>query len=63
MGEAAFSQHAKMLRHRWLADAELGLDYFDDLARRTLAIGERFKDASPHRVAENIESVHQASPQ
>ena len=49
-----------MLRHRGLGDAELGLDDFDDLAGAPLALGKQFEDAPPHRVAEDVEGVHQA---
>jgi hypothetical protein len=41
-----------------LRDRELVRDGGADRACRQLAVGEQFEDASPNRIAENVERVH-----
>src|SRR5690606_22453174 len=61
--KAALAQHLEVLRHRRLADAEFGLDHLDDLARRVLAFRQQFENAAANGIAEDVEGVHQVSPQ
>ena len=61
-GEAAVAQHAQVLRHRGLRDAELALHRLDDGARGLLAAGQGLEDAAAHRIAEHVEGVHQDAP-
>ena len=58
-GEAVLPQHPEVLRDSRLTDAELFADHRDDLPRRPLVVDEQFEDASPNRVTENIERVHE----
>jgi hypothetical protein len=60
-GEAIVAQHFQMLRNGSLGDAVLVLDHLDDRAGGQFAIGEELENAPPHRVAEDVESVHQPS--
>ncbi len=56
--EAGLAEHAEVLRHRRLRDAELVLDDLAQLAGTELAVGEQLEQASPHRVAQDVECVH-----
>src|SRR5262249_5363646 len=58
-GEARLAQHFQVLRDRGLGDAELALDDGDDVSRAVLACGEQLQDTAPHRIAEDVEGVHQ----
>jgi len=57
--EPALPQHPEVLRHRRLRDPELGLDRLRDRPRGCLALEQEFEDAPAHRVAEDVERVHQ----
>ena len=59
--EAIVPEHAQVLRHRGLRDAELGLNDLDDVPRGELAAGEQFENASPDGIGEDLESMHQVS--
>jgi hypothetical protein len=59
--EAVFAQHPEVLRHGWLADAELCLDDVDDSTRVVLAACEELEDATTHRITEDVERVHAGS--
>ena len=52
------AQHAQVLRHGGLRDAELALDDVADLARALLAVGEQLEDAPADRIPEDVERVH-----
>ena len=57
-GEPVVPQHFQVLRHRRLADVELGLDGRADSTRRQFAVGEQFEDAPADRVAQDVKCVH-----
>lgn len=47
-----------MLGNSWLGNPELDLDRLCHGTGRELAVREQFQNASPNRIAENIECVH-----
>src|SRR6185503_795309 len=57
--EAVVPQHLEVLGHRRLADPELALDGGADFASRHLAAGQQFHNATPYRIPEDVEGVHQ----
>nr|WP_255654550.1 hypothetical protein [Cohnella sp. REN36] len=57
-GEPVVPQNPKMLRNGGLCNAELVLDDLDNIAGTSLALREQHQDASPYRIAENVEGVH-----
>lgn len=57
--EAVVAQHFELLRHRGLGDAELLRDHLHDLARGVLAEGQELQDATPNRITQDVEGVHQ----
>src|ERR1700682_390075 len=56
--ETVVPQHFQMLGYRRLGDGELGLDGRTDRSGSALAAGEQFEDATPHRVAQDVERAH-----
>jgi len=57
-GEAVLAQHAQMLGHRRLRDAELLPHDLDDLPGGAFTREQELEDAPPDRVAQDIERVH-----
>jgi hypothetical protein len=49
-----------VLRDRRLRDAELPLHDRGHVAGRPLALGQQLQQAPPHRVAQDVEGVHQS---
>jgi hypothetical protein len=58
--EPVVAQDLELVRDRGLGGAELAGDDVYDLTRGVLAIGEELEDATPHRIPEDIERVHQS---
>ena len=56
--EARVAQHAEVVRHGRLADAELGADHVGEVARRAVAVREELDETSPDRISEDVECVH-----
>ena len=56
--ETRLAQHAQVLRHRRLRDAELALDDLAELAGAALSVGEELEHAPAHRISEDVECVH-----
>ena len=61
--EAAFAQCPEMLRNARLRNAKLFLDDVRDTSGAAFATGEEFENPAPHRIAENIKSMHGRSMQ
>jgi hypothetical protein len=59
--EAVLAQRPEMLRNARLRDAELFLDHVRDTSGAEFATGEEFQNPAPHRIAENIKSMHDRS--
>jgi hypothetical protein len=59
--EPVIPEHAQVLRHSGLGDAELVLDDRANRAGGPLTVGEKFQDPAPDRVTENIERAHKTS--
>jgi hypothetical protein len=47
-----------VLGHGWLADAELSRNYLYDGPGWMLAGGQQFQDATPNRITEDVQGVH-----
>src|SRR5699024_975045 len=60
-GEPVLPEHPQVLTDCWLANAELGSDHLSHRAGWVLPAGEQHQDAPAHRVAEDVEGVHQDS--
>jgi hypothetical protein len=56
--KAVLAQCPEMLRNARLRDAELFLDHVRDTSGVKFATGEEFQNPAPHRIAENIKSMH-----
>ena len=56
--KAVFAQGSEVLGNGCLRDAELVLDDFGKASGAALAADEEFQNPSPHRIAENIKSMH-----
>jgi hypothetical protein len=59
--ESAVPQHAQMLGHPGLGDAELPLDDRGYRAGGLLAVREKLQDPAPYGIPEDVERVHRAS--
>ena len=57
--EPGIPEDPQVLRHGGLGDPELVLHDPRDRARRQLVVDEELQDATSHRVAEDVEGVHQ----
>ncbi len=57
-GESILTQHAQVLRHTRLGDAELPFNLCGYGARRLLTCREDLKNAAPDGVAQDVEGVH-----
>ena len=58
--EALLAQDAQLAGDRRLRDAELAADRRDHLAGARLPRGQQVEDPTSHRVAEDIERMHEA---
>jgi len=56
--EAALAQCPEMLRNARLRDAELFLNDLGQTASGALAAGEEFQNPAPHRITQNVKSMH-----
>jgi hypothetical protein len=57
--EPVLTQNAQMLGDSRLRQCELDPDHVRDRARGLLTVGEQLQNAPAHRVAEDIERVHE----
>ena len=57
-GKSALPQYLEVLRYGGLRDAKLLVNDRNQIARRGLANCKHFQDASPDRIAQDIEGMH-----
>ena len=56
--EAIVAQNLQVLRHGCLGDAEFSLDHFDNSAGGVFTGREKFKNATPDGITENVKGMH-----